>query len=503
MKRALLSVFDKAGIAKLATGLHELGWELLSSGGTAGAIKNAGVPVVDVADYTGVPAMLGHRVVTLHPKVHGGILADRDDPSHLGELDDYGIDLIDLVVVNLYPFRSEPGIEMIDIGGPTLIRAAAKNHAHVGVVVDPTEYETVITELAANDELSPATRRRLARTAFAHTAAYDTSIVDWIDTEDTDLPPTIHLALEKVDSLRYGENPHQSGARYREIGRSSWWDQTRQLGGLDLSYLNLFDTAAAWSLVHDLGSATNDSVVAIVKHANPCGVGSGSDLATAYDKAYACDPVSAFGGIVAIGGTVNEETVARIEASAQADVIIAAGFEEGVIARLEAKRKNTRVLQAPPPTSATRDIRQISGGWLVQNPHHFGSTAQDWQVVSARQPSDSQWSDAAFAWRVCAHVKSNAIVLAKDGAAWGIGAGQQNRVEAGKIAGDKARGRAAGGACASDAFYPFPDGIEAAAEAGVGVVIQPGGALRDKDVIRRANELDLAMIFTGERHFLH
>lgn len=503
MKRALLSVFDKAGITELAGRLHALGWEVLSSGGTAGAIADSGIPVTDVADYTGYPPMLGHRVVTLHPKIHGGILADRDDPAQLAELDEYGIDPIDLVVVNLYPFRSEPGIDMIDIGGPTLIRAAAKNHAHVGVVVDPADYEAVASELAADGDLSPDTRSRLARAAFAHCAAYDSSIVDWMDASESDLPPTVHVALEKVDSLRYGENPHQMGARYREIGRPSWWDQTQQLGGLALSYLNLFDTAAAWSLVHDLSGATNDSVVAIVKHANPCGVGTGSDLATAYNKAYACDPVSAFGGIVAIGGMVDEETLAGIEAAAQADVIIAAGFEDGVVARLEAKRKNTRILQAPPPTSATRDIRQISGGWLVQNPHHFGSTKDNWKVVSARQPSDSQWSDAAFAWRVCAHVKSNAIVLAKDGAAWGIGAGQQNRVEAGKIAGDKAGGRAAGGACASDAFYPFPDGIEAAADAGVGVVIQPGGALRDKEVIQRADELNLAMIFSGERHFLH
>ncbi len=256
MRRALLSVYDKVGITKLAGRLHELGWELLSSGGTAGVITDAGIPVTDVAAYTGFPAMLGHRVVTLHPKVHGGILADRDDATHVGELNDHDIDPIDLVVVNLYPFRSEPGIEMIDIGGPTLVRAAAKNHAHVGVVVDPADYDALAAELAVDGELSPATRRRLARAAFAHTAAYDAAIVDWMDADETDLPPTIHLALEMVQPLRYGENPHQRGARYREIGHTSWWDQTEQLGGFELSYLNLLDTAAARSLAHDLGAAS-------------------------------------------------------------------------------------------------------------------------------------------------------------------------------------------------------------------------------------------------------
>ena len=501
--RALLSVFDKSGIVDLAAQLHELGWDLLSSGGTARVIAQAGIPVTDVADHTGSPAMLGHRVVTLHPKIHGGILADRDEPSHRADLKRYDIDPIDLVVVNLYPFHTEPGIETIDIGGPTLVRAAAKNHAHVGVVVDPDEYGAVVAELTADGELSSGTRRRLARAAFAHTASYDAAIVDWMDSGETDLPPTMHLALEMVQPLRYGENPHQRGARYRQIGVTSWWDEVEQLSGLPMSYLNLFDAAAAWSLVRDLSNVTNDSAAAVIKHANPCGVGAGPDLATAYGKAYACDPRSAFGGIVAIGGIVDEATLLEIEAAAQADVIIASGYEQGVVERLAAKRKNTRILVAPQPTNPRWNLRQVSGAWLVQDPPHFATRINDWRVVTARRPTDSEWADAAFAWQVCAHVTSNAIVLARDGAAWGIGAGQQNRVQAGKIAAGKAAGRATAGASASDAFYPFPDGIDAAAEAGVGVVIQPGGALRDEAVIERANELGLSMIFTGERHFLH
>jgi phosphoribosylaminoimidazolecarboxamide formyltransferase/IMP cyclohydrolase len=392
---------------------------------------------------------------------------------------------------------------MIDIGGPTMVRAAAKNHAFVGVVVDPADYRGVADELTESGWLSADTRSRLARAAFAHTAAYDAAIVDWMDRDSLDLPPTIHLALEQVAPLRYGENPHQRGARYREIGGTSWWDDVTQLSGLPMSYLNLYDTAAAWSLVRDLANVTDDRIAAIIKHANPCGVGSAPDLAGAYRKAYECDPRSAFGGIVAIAGVVDLATLTEIEQAAQADVIIATGFSEGVVERLIAKRKNTRLLVAPQPTARDWHIRQISGGWLVQDPHHFGADAGEWKVVTERQPTDQERADAEFAWRVCAHVSSNSIVLAKDGAAWGIGAGQQNRVEAGKLAADKAAGRAQGGASASDAFYPFPDGVEAAAAAGVAVVIQPGGAMRDDAVIARANELGLAMIFTGERQFLH
>ena len=500
--RALLSVYDKTGIVELATGLTELGWELISSGGTWRTLTDAGLSVLSVEEVTGSPEMLDGRVKTLHPRIHGGILADRSKPGHLGALEEHGIATIDLVVCNLYPFRSDPSVELIDIGGPTMVRSAAKNHDSVGIVVEPGDYSEVLRELLSDGSLSAGTRRRLARAAFAHTAAYDSTIVEWLDDDDP-LPPTIHLALERAQDLRYGENPHQPGARYRVVGSSPWWDHVVQHEGMALSYLNLFDADAAWRIVHDLSAMSGGPAVAVIKHANPCGTAIAGSLADAYQRAYECDERSAFGGIVACSHIVDADTASRIEVAAQADLIIAPGYEDGVIDRLRTKRKNTRVLEGPAPDSPVIDLRQISGGWLAQKPAHFGATAQEWQVVTDRQPTAGERSDAEFAWRVCGHVKSNAIVLAKDGVAWGIGAGQQNRVESGEIAAGKAAGRAAGGACASDAFYPFPDGVEAAAEAGVSVVIQPGGAMRDGDVIARADELGLSMIFTGERHFLH
>jgi phosphoribosylaminoimidazolecarboxamide formyltransferase/IMP cyclohydrolase len=495
----LLSVYDKRGIAEFAGALHELGCELVSSGGTAAALRDAGLPVADVADLTGVPAILGHRVVTLHPKVHGGILADLDDASHRRDMDEYGIEPIDLVVVNAYPFSADRSTELIDIGGPAMIRAAAKNRARVGVVTSPDQYETVLADLREHGALTDVTRHELARAAFAFTSAYDAAIVRWLD-GDEPLPPTLHLSLDRVQELRYGENPHQRGARYREIGATSWWDDVVQHSGMELSYLNLYDAAAAWTLAHDLG---DQPTVAIIKHANPCGVAIADELATAYQRAYECDERSAFGGIVALNRTVDSATCERMIAAAQADVVIAPGYDDGVVDALRGKRKNTRLLSAPSPSHDDIDIRQINGGFLVQDPAHFASRRDDWRVVTKVAPTDAQWRDAELAWRLCGHVKSNSIVLVKDGAAWGIGAGQQNRVEAGEIAAKKAAGRAAGGACASDAFYPFPDGIEAAAAAGVAVVIQPGGAMRDEENIQRADELGLAMVFTGERHFLH
>jgi len=503
-RRALLSVFDKSGIAELAAGLVDLGWELISSGGTAAVIANAGLPVIDVADHTGSPIMLGHRVVTLHPKIHGGILADRSDPEHQADLEANGIVPIDLVVVNLYPFRESPGIETIDIGGPTMVRAAAKNHAHVGIVVDPASYGDVISELRAEGWLAEQTRRRLARAAFAHTAAYDAAIVEWFDETGSDpdpLPPTLHLALERVESLRYGENPHQAGARYRRAHQPGIWDRLVQHSGMALSYLNFFDAEAAWRLAHDLGERPT---VAIIKHANPCGVAVGASLADAYEKAFAGDPRSAFGGVVACNQWVDLDTVEAMETAAQADVICAPGFAEGVVERLIAKRKNTRLLTLEPPTPPPAlSLRAIDDGFLVQQRHHFASTPDQWQVVSERQPTEAELDDAWFAWRVCGHVNSNAIVLARDQVAWGIGAGQQNRVESGQIAAAKADGRAEGGACASDAFYPFPDGVHAAADAGVAIVVQPGGSVGDEATIAAANERGLAMVFTGERQFLH
>ena len=503
MPTALLSVYDKTGLEHLASSLTSLGWHLVSSGGTSAALAAAGIEHASVESVTGSPEMLGGRVKTLHPKIHGGILADRSQPAHLADLAANAVEPIDLVVCNLYPFRAEPSIEMIDIGGPTMVRAAAKNHAHVGVLVDPSDYGPVVDEVRLQGRLSDATRRRLARAAFAHVAAYDAAIVSWFDSGDAaaePLPPTIHLALERAQHLRYGENPHQQGARYRSIGETSWWDGVVQHSGIELSYLNLYDVEAAWRLVHDLGSRC---AAAIIKHANPCGAAVADDLATAYTRAFECDERSAFGGIVAVNGPVDDATCDAIVSAAQADVIIAPAYGPGTLDRLRAKRRNTRLLEAAPPGGIGLDLRQISGGFLVQEPHRFVTGRADWTVVTKAAPTEDQWMDVELAWRLVGHVKSNAIVLVKGGQAVGIGAGQQNRVESGQIAATKAAGRAAGGACASDAFYPFPDGVEAAAAAGAAVVIQPGGSLRDDEVIATADGLGLSMVFTGERHFLH
>jgi phosphoribosylaminoimidazolecarboxamide formyltransferase / IMP cyclohydrolase len=501
IKRALLSVYDKTGLIDLAKGLHELGVEVVSSGNTSAALEAAGIPVVRVEQVTGSPEMLDGRVKTLHPKIHGALLADLGNESHRRDLDLHGILPFELVVSNLYPFEERPDIETIDIGGPAMTRAAAKNHAWVTIVTSPDQYGPLLTELHANDgTVGPETRRAFAQAAFARTAAYDAAIVQWLQ-DDELLPEHIVFALERTDeALRYGENPHQHGARYRKAGTTSWWDHVQQHAGLALSYLNFYDTDAAWKLVHDLGDLP---ACAIIKHANPCGVAVDTTLERAYQRALECDERSAFGGIVALNRPIDAATVAKMAAGPQADVVIAPGYASGAIDALRAKRKNTRVLAAPAPGKEPLDFRQISGGFLVQDAHNFASTRDDWRVVTKVAPTPEQWRDLELAWRVCGHVKSNAIVLVRDGQAVGIGAGQQNRVESAEIAAKKAAGRARDGAAASDAFYPFADGVEAVAAAGVAAVIQPGGAMRDEQVIERADELGLAMVFTGERHFLH
>ena len=502
--KALLSVFDKIGIAEFASGLHELGWELLSSGGTAKQIADAGIPVTDVADYTGSPIMLGHRVVTLHPKIHGGILADRENEEHQEDLKHNNIETIDLVVCNLYPFQAEPGIENIDIGGPTMVRAAAKNHQYVGVVVDPTDYDVVLVELKNAGKLSDGTRRMLARKAFAHTAAYDAAIVSWLDDTDQSsdaedpLPDSIHLALERVHDLRYGENPHQVGARYKYANGSGWWDSATKIHGKEMSYLNLFDTEAAWRLVHSMG---DEPTVAVIKHANPCGIASHEDITEAYIRANACDPVSAFGGIVAVNREV-PLSMAEELSNVFTEVIIAPSFTEETIVKLTEK-KNIRIIEAHPPGFPLLDMRTIDGGLLVQTCDRVQLDHTQWTIATKREPTKKEWVDLEFAWRVAAKVSSNCIVLAKDKQAFGIGAGQQNRRDAGAIAAEKADGRAQGGVCASDAFFPFTDGLDAAIQAGCTAVIQPGGSIRDQEVIDAANEAGLTMVFTGERHFKH
>jgi phosphoribosylaminoimidazolecarboxamide formyltransferase/IMP cyclohydrolase len=506
---ALFSVYDKTGVVELAHGLHDLGWELLSSGGTARVIAEAGVPVTDVAERTGFPAILGHRVVTLHPKVHGGILADPDDPDHQRDLEEYGIEPISLVVVNLYPFDQDPGVELIDIGGPAMVRAAAKNHAHVGVVVDPGDYGPVLAELRTAGRLSEPTRRRLARTAFARTAGYDAEIVAWLDrtgpqaedaagTEaEAALPPTMRLDLERAQPLRYGENPHQVAARYRYPGTTGWWDGATQHGGKALSYLNLYDTEAAWRLVHRFA----EPACVIVKHANPCGVAVAADITTAYQRAHACDPVSAFGGIVALNRPARA-ALATALAPVFTEVVVAPGYDDDALATLTAKT-NLRVMSAGPPGEPRLEVRPVDGGLLVQTPDPVTVDRSAWWVVTNAAPSAEQWDDLEFAWAVCAAVSSNAIVLARDRQAFGIGAGQQNRVDSARIAVERAGDRIAGGVAASDAFFPFRDGLDVVAAAGVQAVIQPGGSVRDAEVIAAADERGLAMVFTGERHFRH
>ena len=495
MPTALLSVYDKAGIVEFAAGLHQLGWRVVSSGGTAKAIATDGTPVTDLAELTGVPAILDHRVVTLHPKIHGGLLADPTKESHRADMAEYGIEAIDLVVCNLYPFASNPSIELIDIGGPAMVRAAAKNHEFVAVVVNPADYSVVLDELRADGAISAVTKRRLARDAFAQIAAYDAQIATWFD--DAVLPDTMHLSLSKVQSLRYGENPHQSGARYRIEGRRSWWDDAVQHGGKEMSYLNLFDTEAAWRLVQRF----EGPACVIVKHANPCGVAVSHDITDAYVKANACDPVSAFGGIVALNRAV-PVALADALAAVFTEVIVAPTFDDDALAVLSEK-KNLRVLSGSAPYGATLDIRSIDGGFLVQEVDTVNLDQSTWRVVTTTQPTESQWADLRFAWQVCATVSSNAIVYAKDGQAFGIGAGQQNRLDSARIAAERSAGRADGGVCASDAFFPFRDGLDAAAAAGIRAVIQPGGSVRDDEVIAAADEHGMAMVFTAERHFRH
>ena len=510
--RALLSVYDKSGLAGLAAGLAALGWDLVASGNTAAALRESGLPHRQVSEVTGAPEMLGGRVKTLHPAIHGGILADRSDPGHVADLEDRAIEPIDLVVCNLYPFSSDPSVELIDIGGPAMVRAAAKNFAHVGVVTSPADYAGVLDELRGDGALSAGTRRRLARAAFAHTAGYDAAIVAWLDGAadgeppevDDALPPTLELPLQRMAVLRYGENPHQRGARYRIAGASSWWDGVVQHGGTALSYLNLFDADAAWRLVHELAQDDGGSpTVAIVKHANPCGAAVAPDLATAYRRALECDPQSAFGGIVALGGAVTEEVADAVAAGPQADVIVAPSFTTAALDQLAARRKATRLLSAPAPDPLGRQVRSLGTTVLVQEPDRFVAAPHTWRVVTEARPTDSQWRDLVLAWRVCGRTTSNAIAVVTDGQAVGVGAGQQSRVVAAEIAVAKAAARARGGAAASDAFFPFPDGLEVLARAGVSAVVQPGGSVRDPEVTEAADRAGVAMVVTGERHFRH
>jgi phosphoribosylaminoimidazolecarboxamide formyltransferase/IMP cyclohydrolase len=512
--RALLSVWDKTDLVEFASALRKAGVDLVASGGTAQALADAGIEHMDVEDVTGFPEMLDGRVKTLHPRIHGAILADLDKPEHLAALEEHEITPFQLVVCNLYPFRSNPSIELIDIGGPTMVRAAAKNHRHVAVVTSPSQYPAVIAEITEHGSLSETTRHELARAAFAHTATYDAEVAKWFDggalfgevpgAIDAVVPETLRLTLERADVTRYGENPHQIAARYRVAGSASWWDGVEKHAGSALSYLNFFDADAAWRLVHELASdVPGHDVVAIIKHANASGAALGSSLGDAFSKALAADPQSAFGGIVALGGFVDENVASLIGAGPQADVIIASGFSAEAIATLVSRRKATRLLSAPSPEPLGLSIRTFGHMALVQNADEIVVPASEWRCVTDATPSADQMQDLAVAWRVCARTTSNAIVIAKDGVAVGIGAGQQSRVVAAGIAVTKAGEHARGASAASDAFFPFADGLESLTDAGVTAVVQPGGSVRDQDVIDAANRAGIVMMMTGERHFRH
>ena len=511
--RALLSVWDKTGLIEFARGLCELGVELVASGGTATALAEAGLAHLDVADVTGFAEMLSGRVKTLHPAIHGGILADRDLENHLASLVEHGITPIDIVVSNLYPFSTNPSVELIDVGGPTMVRAAAKNHRYVGILTSPVQYRGVLDELRETGGLSPSTRHDLARAAFAHTAAYDAAIVAWFDAggeigeaqaSESILAPTLHLTLERREVLRYGENPHQVGARYRLAGTTPWWDDVTQHAGTALSYLNLFDADAAWRLVHELAAdAPGREAVAIIKHANASGAALRRSLVEAFSAALAADPQSAFGGIIAVRGALEDDVASVIAAGPQADVIIASSFSPAAIEILRARRKSTRLLSAPAPEALGLSVRTYGHTALVQDADELGVPASQWRCVTLAQPTARQLEDLQLAWRVCARTTSNAIVLAKDGVAVGVGAGQQSRVVAASIATAKAGEFAVGSAAASDAFFPFADGLESLTSCGVTAVVQPGGSVRDAEVIAAADAADIVMMLSGERHFRH
>ena len=519
--QALISVSDKTGMVEFCRALQQFGVKLLSTGGSAKALRDAGLAVTEVSDYTGFPEMLDGRVKTLHPKVHGGILARRDLPQHLAAIDKAGIPPIDLVVVNLYPFQQtiaqpecslEEAIENIDIGGPTLVRAAAKNHGGCAVVTDPADYASVIEELqAGGGSLGAATRFALAKKAFTHTARYDSAIANYLTSLDADdrpstFPDRLHLAFDKLQPMRYGENPHQQAAFYREPDTPAGAVASYvQLQGKELSYNNVADADAAWECVKAFDASPSAVACVIIKHANPCGVALGATALEAYRKAFATDPTSAFGGIIAFNCALDKATAEAVSQQFM-EVLIAPDFAAEARQVLAAKQ-NVRVLQAS-LGEATRgfDFKRVAGGLLVQNFDAARISAADLKVVTKRAPTDDELRDLLFAWRVAKFVKSNAIVYCRDGQTVGVGAGQMSRVNSARIAAIKAENaglQIAGSVAASDAFFPFRDGLDVLANAGARAVIQPGGSMRDAEVIAAADERDIAMVFTGFRHFRH
>ena len=506
--RAVISVSDKTGLGPFARALAEQGVDIYSTGGTKKAIVEAGAPVKSISELTGFPEILDGRVKTLHPAVHGGILARRDVPDHMSQLESHGIGLIDMVVVNLYPFVETvnrdgvdltEALENIDIGGPTLVRASAKNFTHVLVVVDPRDYDTVaqrLTDGAIDQEL----RKGLARKAFRHVALYDTAIADYLSDGSDPFPDELTIGMTKAQGLRYGENPHQQGAFYAgSMSRGGGIVDANQLWGKELSFNNIADADAAWAAASDF----EGPAVAIIKHMNPCGLAGHEDLAEAYKRALAGDPVSAFGGIVACNrraDLVMAEEISKVFY----EIVIAPSFEEEALALLK-RRKNLRILEMGTGRSdgSGLDVKTVQGGYLVQTRDSGGDDSSTWRCVTKRSPTPEEMEDLAFAWKTAKHVKSNAIVLVKGKALVGMGAGQPNRVNSVHLALRVAEDRARGSVLASDAFFPFADNVQMAAGGGVVAAVQPGGSVRDQEVIDAADELGMAMVFTGVRHFKH
>jgi phosphoribosylaminoimidazolecarboxamide formyltransferase/IMP cyclohydrolase len=516
VRRALLSVSDKSGIVELARALAGLGVEIVSTGGTARLLEKEGVKATEVSAYTGFPEMLDGRVKTLHPKIHGGLLARRDDPAHTAAAKKAGIPPIDLLVANLYPFqatvadpdcRFEDAIENIDIGGPAMLRAAAKNHESVAVVVDPADYQTIMSELKLHGAVSEATRFALARKVFAHTAGYDGAIANYLSSLDNarkrhEYPAVLTLQFKRLQTLRYGENPHQSAAFYRdEHPVAGALASCRQLQGKELSYNNIADADAAWECVKSFA----EPACVIVKHANPCGVATAAALLAAYEKAFKTDPVSAFGGILAFNRALDRATAEAV-AKQFAEVIIAPRFEPEALQEFAGKA-NLRLLEIPLSHEVQKhDFKRVGGGLLVQTSDALSVKRDELKVVTKKRPSESQWSDLLFAWRVAKFVKSNAIVFCRDGMTLGVGAGQMSRVDSARMAAMKAKEAKlplAGSAVASDAFFPFRDGLDVVLDAGAAAVIQPGGSVRDEEVVAAADEKNAVMVFTGVRHFRH
>jgi phosphoribosylaminoimidazolecarboxamide formyltransferase/IMP cyclohydrolase len=507
----LLSVSDKTGIVEFARGLADLGIEIVSTGGTAGTLEEAGIAVRPITDLTGFPEIMDGRVKTLHPKLYAGLLAVRDDPSHMREAEQHDVEFVDLVCVNLYPFErtaaqrgavDDEVIENIDIGGPTMIRAAAKNYAFAAPVVRPESYDAVLAELRELDQrLSLATRENLAAEAFAYTARYDTAIARWFQEKREDFPPLLVRAFEKVLDLPYGENPHQRGAYYAQVGaRTHVLSMVSQLGGKELSFNNVLDLDAGRELLSEF----QIPACVIIKHNNPCGVAVGSVPAEAYKRAFACDPLSAFGGVICINRRVDRE-LAEAVVGQFVEVLFAPGYDEDALEVLQTK-PNMRILddrERRTPTTIDPQLRQVVGGMLVQDRDSALEDRGEMRVVSERRPTEAEWNELLFAWKVCKHVRSNAIVLSRDLATVGIGAGQMSRVDSVRLAIEKARSDLAGAVMASDAYFPFADGPGLAIGSGISAVIQPGGSIRDPEVVAAVDAAGAAMVFTSRRHFRH